>query len=68
MMAYLDGLPLAPLALFAAGYLALLLTTLAWLKSRRTADRCERCGGTWRHTEAGNAYHVCVAPEPREFP
>ena len=67
-MTYLDSLPLAPLALFGLGYLALLLTTLAWLKSRRHPDRCERCGGTWKRTERGGEWHVCVAPEPREFP
>ena len=67
MMAYLDGLPLGPLALFALGYLALLLTVLAWLRTRRAEERCDRCGGTWRRTERGNAFHVCTA-SLREYP
>ena len=57
-LAYLDGLPLGPVALFGLGYLALLLTVLAWLRTRRTEERCERCGGYWRRTERGNAFHA----------
>ena len=66
-LAYLDGLPLGPVALFGLGYLALLLVALAWLRTRRTEERCERCGGTWRRTEAGNSFHVCT-PRLREYP
>ena len=64
---YLDGLPWQPLALFGLGYLALLLTVLAWLRSRKFVPRCDRCGGTWRLTERGNEFHVCVRQE-QEWP
>ena len=60
---YLDGLPLGPVALFGLGYLALLLVVLAWLRTRRIEERCDRCGDTWRRTERGNAFHVCVQRE-----
>ena len=63
LWSYLDGIPLGPVLLFALGYLAFLVAVLAWLRTRRTEERCERCGGTWRRTEAGNAFHVCVQRE-----
>ncbi|MEY2669433.1 MAG: hypothetical protein RJA59_2071 [Pseudomonadota bacterium] len=65
LLAYLDGLPVGPLALFAAGYLALLLTVLAWVRSRRAEERCARCGGTWKHNPNGSSYHFCVPPRHR---
>ena len=64
-MAWLDGIPVGPLVLFGLGYLALLGLVLLFVRSRR--PRCERCGGAWRMTAAGNAFHVCVKPE-REYP
>ena len=66
-LAYLDSIPVGPLALFGLGYLALLLTVLAWFQSRRLVPRCDRCGGTWRLTERGNEFHVCVRQE-QEWP
>lgn len=56
--AFLDGIPAGPLALFAAGYLALLLSTLAWIRSRR--PRCTRCGSVWQRTEHGAEFHLCT--------
>jgi hypothetical protein len=55
---YLDGLPLGPLALFALGYLAFLVTVLSLFK-RRHADECPRCGGEWQRTPRGNWWHQC---------
>jgi hypothetical protein len=56
---YLDGLPWAPLAFFALGYLALLVTALAVFKARRPSEACDRCGGGWHVTQNGNQWHVC---------
>ena len=66
MMAYLDGIPVGPLVLFGAGWLAFMLVALAYIRGRR-ADRCDRCGGRWLRTERGNQFHVCVLPD-REYP
>ena len=66
MMEYLDGLPVVPVLIFGLGYLALLLTVLAWVRSRR--PRCERCGGRWLVTERGNEVHMCVHDPYREQP
>ncbi len=68
LLAHLDSLPLAPLALFAFGYLALLGTVLAWLKSRRPAERCDRCGSTWQRTERGAEFHLCQPSRGRAYP
>ena len=65
LFAYLDSLPWQPLALFGLGYLVLLVTFLAWFRSRRSLDVCERCGNEWQLTERGNAYHFCT-PRHRE--
>lgn len=67
MMSYLDGLPLGPVALFAAGYLALLVTVLVWFRSRRSGPRCERCGSLWQRTERGGEWHLCVAKPHQEI-
>jgi hypothetical protein len=66
LWSYLDGLPLGPLALFASGYLVLLIAVLSVFK-RHTPERCDRCGGEWTLTSRGNAWHVC-APSRRVFP
>lgn len=60
LLAQLDGIPVAPLALFALGYLALFLTVLAWVRSRR--PRCTRCGSAWERTERGGEFHLCTPP------
>ena len=58
--AYLDGLPLAPLVTFLAGWGALLLLVLVVLRSRRHADTCARCGKSWEPTGRGGAhFHFC---------
>lgn len=60
-LAFLDGLPLGPLALFALGYLVFLLTVLAWFRSRRRVERCDQCGAEWHLTGNGNSWHVCTS-------
>jgi hypothetical protein len=56
----LDGLPLGPVLLFAVGWLAFLATVLAYLRSRRTEETCDRCGATWQRTKRGHQIHFCV--------
>ena len=68
MMAYLDGLPLGPVLLFGLGYLAFLVTVLAWIKSRRDPELCDRCGSPWRRTDRGAQWHVCQPDHGPEFP
>jgi hypothetical protein len=55
---HLDSLPLGPVAMFALGYLAFLVTVLSLFK-RRHADECPRCGGLWELTDRGNEIHFC---------
>ena len=64
VLEYLDGLPWQPLALFGLAYLVFLVTVLAWFQSRRSLDVCDRCGGEWKLTQRGNAYHVCEERDP----
>ena len=67
--AYLDGIPLGPLALFAFGWLVFLVTVLTGFKARRPADRCTRCGSLWKRTERGGEFHLCTTPKGlREYP
>lgn len=58
-MTYLDGLPLGPVLLFLTGYLAFLVTVLAWFKARRRTERCDQCGAEWHLTGRGNSWHIC---------
>lgn len=67
LFAFLEGIPAGPLMLFGLGWLAFVVTVLAFLRARRLEESCDRCGSVWQRTPRGADWHFCVAPK-REFP
>lgn len=50
---------------FGLAWLVLIGVILATWHHRRQAERCDRCGGTWKRTSSGSAYHFCSPPRAR---
>ena len=40
----------------------------AWSRRPRERDICDRCGGEWKRTGRGGAYHFCSPPWRRTAP
>lgn len=66
--AYLDGLPLGPVALFALGYGVFLVVLLTWIRSRRPVEHCDRCGREWKWNPNGSSYHLCQPRRDQAYP
>jgi hypothetical protein len=60
LFAWLDSLPRHFAVLGLAWLLLVAVLAFVWSElHRRQRETCDRCGGTWRTTDHGTAWHFC---------